>query len=93
MAKLQLITLVCIKSAIDEFQMVWCKKDNFYYTYIVDDWQKAQQINIRTNYINLYDDYHTKFMDTKHYIGYFDSKYFITLAEYRDGRINEILND
>ena len=78
------IPLVCINDGIDEFGDSRCYANRLYYTYCIG-----------ITYLTIFEDreMRNKEILNDHHVGYFKLKYFITLAEYRQKQIEDILND
>ena len=78
------IPLVCIQEDHDEFdEGNVCYKNNLYHTYIIGN-TFMSVFEIRK--------WRDGRIEADHYVGYFNTDYFITLAEYRQKQIEEILD-
>jgi len=75
---MNIIKLVCIEECVDEFSQKLCIADKIYHTYFLG-----------TTGISIFYYSSEKYPDI--YVGYFNSKYFITLAEWRNKQIEEII--
>jgi len=77
------IQLVCVSDGVDEFGNSRCYINRLYYTYLIGN-----------TFISVFEDrvMRNKDIPTDHYVGYFNTKHFITLAEYRQKQIEDILD-